>query len=158
MRTMLFVVAIAGGVAAYPAQAQQKTKIDSILVTLPLRKDAAMEKVLDAFATVGLPVVDNSGSLVTAEAYSNTSALGVVYTRTVRATVLRRSDSTASVLLIGQEVREDTNDDSKRRLRIDNRAGGNGKKVWRKMVAVAAALDSTQNVALQTEAGAAGQP
>jgi hypothetical protein len=59
----------------------------------------------------------------------------------VRAT-LYGADSVTTVVIIGQEVRLDDSGIQLRRLRIDNRAGGNGGKVWKKMVAAAMLLDS----------------
>jgi hypothetical protein len=43
----------------------------------------------------------------------------------------------------GEEVRTDTEFGTPmKRLRIDNHAGGNGGKVWKKMIAAARILDS----------------
>jgi hypothetical protein len=102
-----------------------------------------MDRVLTAFAQAGLDVTDNSGSMVESATGAKSNIIGVKYERTVRALLMSRDSSTTAVLLRGEEARSDKQGWTKR-LRIDNRAGGNGGKVWRQMVAVAVALDSTQ--------------
>jgi hypothetical protein len=124
------------------AQAQKNAKIDSLLIRLPKAKPAAMDAVLEAFARSGLDVTDNSGSMVEADLGSKSNIIGMKYTRVVRAVVFG-NDSVTTVLIRGEEAREDEKGFTKR-LRIDNKAGGNGEKIWKKMVAVALALDSTQ--------------
>jgi hypothetical protein len=101
-----------------------------------------MDAVLEAFARCGLDVTDNSGSMVEADMGGKSNLLGVKYTRVVRALAFG-SDSATTIVIRGEEAREDDKGWAKR-LRIDNKAGGNGEKVWRKMVEVAVALDSTQ--------------
>ncbi len=64
------------------------------------------------------------------------------YNRIVRALLIGR-DATTSVLFMATEARDDQRGFQKQ-IRISNRTGGNGGKVWRKVVAVAMALDSTQ--------------
>lgn len=129
-------------VAATPSQAQKTPKIDSLLVRLPIAKAEAMDRVLEAFARAGLDVTDNAGSTVESRVENRRSLIGVDYTRTVRA-LLFGNDSSTTVLIRGEETRED-NTGFKKHLRIDNRAGGKGKDTWRKMVAVATALDGQQ--------------
>ena len=118
-------------------------KIDSLLVHLPLPKERAAEVVVQAFVRAGLTVTNATSLLIEADEGStrNLAAGGEAH-RVVRA-VLLPSDSTTSVLIIGMEDRTDQFGRTWQRLRIDNRAGGNGGKVWKKMVAAAMTLDST---------------
>jgi len=83
--------------------------------------------------------------MVESDQGSTDAALGGIrFTRVVRALVLGR-DSLTTVLIIGDEVRRDKRDGREfKKLRIDNKAGGAGEKVWKKMVAAAMALDSAQ--------------
>jgi hypothetical protein len=136
---VLFLVPFVG---TSQSQAQKVPKIDSLLIHLPKPKAAAMDAVLEAFARSGLDVTDNSGSMVEADIGGKSSLLGLKYTRVVRAVVFG-NDSATTIMIRGEEARED-NKGWVKRLRIDNKAGGNGEKVWRKMVEVAVALDSTQ--------------
>jgi len=141
-RMMVFFAAL---ITAVPGLAQKPPKIDSLLIRLPIPKAAAMDRVVEAFMLAGLSVTDQTSSMVESDQGSNTSALSSVrFTRVVRALLVGR-DSVTSVFITGEEVRADagSNRDFKR-LRIDNRAGGQGGKVWLKMVAAARALDSTQ--------------
>jgi hypothetical protein len=102
-----------------------------------------MDAVLDAFARAGHSVTDNSGSMVEADVGNTVSGFtGVKYIRIVRAILIGR-DKATSVLITATEQRDDQRGFQKQ-IRISNRTGGNGGKVWQKMVAVALALDSTQ--------------
>ncbi len=123
-----------------PLMAQKSPKIDSLLVVIPAPKGEAMDQVLAAFAAAGLEVTDNSGSLVSSDVGGSTNILGTKYTRSVRA-LLTGSGGSTTVLLHGEEFRSDNKGFTKR-LRIDNRAGGNGKKVWNQMLTVAHTLES----------------
>ncbi len=127
-----------------PAGAQKAEKIDSIFVELPVPKAAAMDRVLTGFASAGLDVTDNSGSIVESDIGAKNNALtGANYRRSVRAIVIAKDSTTTRILLTGIEARDDRGRVFKR-MRIDNRAGGNGEKVWCQMVAVALLLDSAQ--------------
>jgi hypothetical protein len=127
-----------------PVGAQKAEKIDSILVELPIPKAVAMDRVLAGFASAGLDVTDNSGSLVESDVGAKNNALtGANYRRSVRALVITKDATATRILLTGIEARDD-NGRVFKRIRIDNRAGGNGEKVWCQLVAVAVLLDSTQ--------------
>jgi hypothetical protein len=103
-----------------------------------------MDLVLTGFAAAGLDVTDNSGSLVESDiGAKNNSLTGANYQRAVRALVIAKDATATKVLLTGIEARDD-NGRVFKRIRIDNRAGGNGEKVWCQLVAVAVFLDSTQ--------------
>jgi hypothetical protein len=116
-------------------------KIDSLLVALPMPKERASDAVLQAFTRVGLRVSNTTSSLIEADEGSTANnAFGGQNHRVVRA-VLLPSDSSTVVVITGVEER--TNLYGTTTLRIDNHAGGNGGKVWKKMVAAALALDST---------------
>lgn len=125
-------------------EAQKVPKIDSLLVELPVPKPAAMDLVLNAFISAGLEVTDNSGSMVESDQGGNRNMLGLRFTRVVRALVTARDSASTRILLTGIEVRLNERDDPFTRLRIDNKAGGAGEKLWCKMVSMASALDSTQ--------------
>ncbi len=123
----------------------QKAKIDSILVTLPRPKAEAIDLVLAAFAENGLDVTDNSGSTIESDQEGSTNVLtGERFSRVVRALVLGKDSTSSKVLITGMEVREDSDGKVYKRLRIDNKAGGNGEKLWCRMVSVGMALDSAQ--------------
>ena len=136
---------LAAGVAlSQPVSAQKAEKIDSILVELAMPKAAAMDRVLTGFASAGLDVTDNSGSIVESDLGAKNNALtGANYRRSVRALVMAKDSTATRILLTGIEARDD-NGRVFKRMRIDNRAGGNGEKVWCQLVAVAVSLDSTQ--------------
>jgi hypothetical protein len=88
-------------------------------------------------------VTDQSGSLLEADDGDKVSSwTGVKYTRIVRAVLIGR-DSATTVMLTALETRNDQRGFQKQ-VRISNKTGGNGGKVWRKMVAAAQALDATQ--------------
>jgi len=123
--------------------AAQKTKIDSLLVVVSGSKADVMDRVLAGFIQAGLDVTDNSGSMVEADVGLKRNVLsGIEYTRVVRALVVPHDSSSVKVLITGVETRKDR--DRSRRLRIDNKAYGEGEKVWCQMVAVAVLLDSSQ--------------
>ena len=129
--------------------AQDPAKVDSLLVTLSKPKAVATDVVLAALMANGLNVTDNSGSLIVADFGQTTDPVfgSTRYDRKVRALVLLVDSATTRVLITGEEVRSDVRgrtDREFKRLRIDNRAGGNGEKVWCRMVATAMMLDSTQ--------------
>jgi hypothetical protein len=54
-------------------------KVDSLLVVVPQPKPAAMDRVLAAFAQVGLDVTDNSGSMVEAKTGAKSNLTGARY-------------------------------------------------------------------------------
>jgi hypothetical protein len=60
-----------------------------------------MDRVVTAFAQVGLDVTDNSGSMVEATTGAKSNLIGVKYERTVRALVLSRDAAHTAVLLRG---------------------------------------------------------
>lgn len=131
--------------AAAPVAAQKVLKVDSLLVRLPKPKAEAMDLVLEAFMRAGLSITDQTSSIVESEQGSNDSMFGGIrFTRVVRALLIGR-DSVTTILITGDEVRSDKASGGEfKKLRIDNKAGGAGEKVWKKMVAAAIALDSTQ--------------
>ena len=141
-------IALVALLAAFPTtglgqEDGKRPKIDSLLLVLPQPKAEAMDAVLDAFARAGLSVTDNSGSMVESDVGVTVSGFTrVKYTRIVRALLIGR-DTITRVLITATEQRDDQRDFQKQ-IRISNRTGGNGGKVWRKMVAVGMALDSTQ--------------
>lgn len=127
-------------VGALGSQAQAQ-KIDSLALHLHLPRDKAVDAVVSAFTQTGLGVTNSTPSFVEAD-QGRTSAFVGYTARKVRA-MLFGSDSTTTVVIVGDEVRLDDDGITQlRRLRIDNRAGGNGGKVWAKMVAAAMMLDS----------------
>lgn len=130
---------------AVPLPAQDNPKIDSVLVRLGLPKDSTLEAVGAAFAKRGLVVTNASPFFVEADLGQTGNALGfsVPTHRVVRAVIFAIGEST-TVVLTGEEVRKNSFGQQIRRLRIDNRAGGNGEKAWCRMVAVALELDSLQ--------------
>lgn len=131
-------------VVSQPASAQ-KVKVDSLLILLSKPKAQVMDQVLTAFTEQGLDVTDNSGSLVKSDQGGKNNGLtGHKYTRTIHALVIGRDSVSTRVLITGTEVREGSTGQIFKRLRIDNRAGGAGGKLWCRMVGVARALDSTQ--------------
>ena len=141
MRALRLIPQIA--LASLVATALSAQKIDSLLVKLPVAKERAFDAVVRAFTTVGLEVSNTTSSLIEADQGSTGNmAFGGEAHRVVRA-VLLPSDSSTVVVITGIEQRTDPDGTTSRRLRIDNHAGGNGGKVWKKMVAAALMLDST---------------
>lgn len=129
-----------------PAAAHaQQAKVDSLLLHLPLSRAAALDRVVGAFMSVGLTVTNTTNSLVESDQGKTTDSwlTGIDRARVVRA-VLYGSDSSTTVFLVGSETQTMGTGQTRDKLRIDNKAKGNGGKVWRKMVAVAMALDSMQ--------------
>ena len=118
---------------AQPLSGQKAEKIDSLLVQLPIPKAAAMDRVLAGFAAAGLDITNNSGSLVESDLGAKNNALtGANYRRSVRALVFAQDSTSTRVLITGIEARDD-NGRVFKRMRIDNRAGGNGEKAWCQM-------------------------
>jgi hypothetical protein len=142
MRRCFFLIAALAWVP--PASAQKTPKVDSLLVRITKPKAEVMDLVLAAFMQAGLSITDQTASLVTADLGSNENFVGIRFARVIHALLLGR-DSVTTVLITGDETRFDhQNDRQFKRLRIDNKAGGDGGKAWRKMVAAAMLLDSTQ--------------
>jgi hypothetical protein len=131
--TLVAILLVAG-----PSASAQK--IDSLRVTLRVPKAEAADRVAAAFAAAGLRVSNSGPGFLEADE-GRTSALYGYTHRVVRATIFTQ-DSMAIVQISGDEVRHNDDGGILKQLKIDNRAGGNGKKVWRKMVAAAMALDS----------------
>lgn len=150
MRNLLFPLIISSVLAANTSAAQKSPKIDSLLVQLPMPKADAMDAVIEAFSRTGLEVTDNSGSMVESDVGGKTNLIGVKYTRAVRAVLFGHGETT-TVLIRGEEAREGK-DGFTKRLRIDNKAGGNGKKVWEQMAAVAHALEDASGKSAQLTA------
>jgi hypothetical protein len=123
---------------ALPAQ-----KIDSLMIKLPFPKERAAEAVVHAFTTVGLGVSNTTSWLIEADQGATPNNLVGGQARRVVRAVLLPSDSSTVVIITGIEERSDQHGTSWQRLRIDNHAGGNGGKVWEKMVGAALLLDST---------------
>jgi hypothetical protein len=137
IRLSLSVLALVS-TAALPLGAQ---KIDSLALHLHMPRDKAVDAVVSAFTQTGLGVTNSTPSFVEAD-QGRTSAFTGYTARKVRA-MLFGSDSVTTVVIVGDEIRLDDDGTTQlRRLRIDNRAGGNGGKVWAKMVAAAMMLDS----------------
>ena len=137
LRSFTVTTVILVGALGSQAQAQ---KIDSLALHLHLPRDKAVDAVVSAFTQSGLGVTNSTPSFVEAD-QGRTSGLGET-ARKVRA-MLFGSDTATTVVIVGDEIRYDDDGHSiLRRLRIDNRAGGNGGKVWAKMVAAAMMLDS----------------
>lgn len=145
MRRMTVVIIALALVVTGPAAAQKVAKIDSLLVRLPKPKADAMDLVLEAFVRAGLSITDQTASMIESDQGTTDAMIGGIrFNRVVRALVLGR-DSMTTVLITGDEVRSDKKDGREfKKLRIDNKAGGAGEKVWKKMVAAALALDSAQ--------------
>lgn len=140
---MLATVAITGVLAT--SSTAQKVKVDSLFILIPHSKSLVMDLVLTAFTEQGLDVTDNSGSLVTSDFGGKNNLLtGHKYTRMIHALVVAKDSTSTRVLITGTEVREGSTGMIFKRLRIDNRAGGAGGKLWCKMVGVAMSLDSAQ--------------
>lgn len=119
---------------------QKRPKVDSVLVTLPLGRESAMEAVATAFTQAGLTITDNTHLMVEADLGSNINQLtGGEMRRVVRGLLLSKGSST-NVLLVGNEQRIDKHGRTYKQLRIDSKAGGNGGKAWDKVVAVGEAL------------------
>ena len=138
LRALAVTTIILVGALGSQAQAQ---KIDSLALHLHLPRDKAVDAVVSAFTQTGLGVTNSTPSFVEAD-QGRKSTFGGQTARKVRA-MLFGSDSITTVVIVGDEIRYD--DDATtilRRLRIDNRAGGNGGKVWTMMVAAAMMLDS----------------
>jgi hypothetical protein len=135
---LLSAVAMLLLVASFPASAQ---KVDSLVLHLHIPRDKAVDAVVGAFTQAGLGVTNSTSSFVEAD-QGRTSGMSGQTARKVRA-MLFGPDSVTTVVVIGDEIRYDDDGTSiLRRLRIDNRAGGNGGKVWKMMVAAAMMLDS----------------
>jgi hypothetical protein len=133
---------LASALLAGPLTGQAVPKVDSVLVQLPLQKSDAADAVVGAFTRAGLSVANTTASLVEAdEGVSQNHFAGGEARRIVRA-ILLPVDSRTNVLIVGEETRADKYGRVFKRLRIDNRAGGNGGKVWKKIEAVGAELES----------------
>jgi len=145
MRRVIILFASLQWAVVAPTIGQKVPKIDSLLVRLSKPKADAIDLVLAAFVHAGLSITDQTSSMIESDQGSTDAALGGIrFTRVVRALVLGR-DSTTTILITGDEVRIDKKDGREfKKLRIDNKAGGAGEKVWRKMVSAAMALDSAQ--------------
>ena len=141
------VVVLIGFVLAIGAQGQTP-KIDSLLLHLRLPRDRAADAVVAAFTQAGLGITNTTTSLVEAD-LGTTQSLNIKTRRIVRA-VLFGSDSMTTLLMTGDEVRTEADGTLLRRLRIDNHAGGNGGKAWKKMVTAARILDSASVPAAAT--------
>ena len=134
------VVLSIGFVLAIAAQGQSP-KVDSLVLHLRLSRERAADAVVAAFAQSGLGVTNTTTSLVESD-QGATGGFSTTNRRIVRA-VLFGPDSGITIVITGEEVRTDTESGIlMKRLRIDNRAGGNGGKVWKKMVVAARMLDS----------------
>jgi len=128
-------------------------KVDSIRIVLPVPREQAVSKAFDAMRAAGLNVVSTTPLLVFAdEGATENFATGGSNHRIVRADVTP-GDSSSAILITGQETRQwksgqalFTNYGQTQQvgLRIDNRAEGNGGRVWKKMVRAALILDSLQ--------------
>ena len=118
-------------------------KVDSLLLHISVPKERAAELVVQAFVHAGLTVTNTTSLLIEADEGSTRNLAAGGETRRVVRAILLPSDSTTDVLITGIENRIDQYGRTYKRLRIDNRAGGNGAKVWKKMVDAAMALDST---------------
>lgn len=133
------------------AAMQQTPKIDSLRLELPTTFDDAYARAATALTDNGLSITNSSPILIEADAGETTNfASGGKNHRIVRVILLKRASS-VTVQITGTEVRNYKSQglltavqENSSQLRIDNRAKGNGGKVWRKMVAVAWTLDSTQ--------------
>jgi hypothetical protein len=115
-------------------------KIDSLIVRLAMPRERALDAVVGAFLAAGLRVINTTPSIIETDEGSN-AGWGQSFHRVVRA-ILVGAESATTVIIYGEERRHYSSGGTKR-LRIDNRAGGNGGKVWAKMVDAAWSLDST---------------
>jgi hypothetical protein len=112
------------------------------MARLPMDRQASADAVIRAFTHAGLTVTNTTANLVEADQGNTTDGFtGGGYRRVVRAIVLP-TDSGAEVVMVGLETRSDEHGRVFKQLRIDNHAKGNGAKVWAKMTAAGAELDS----------------
>ena len=130
-------------IACSSAAAQSKPpKVDSLLATLELTKDEASDAVVAAFTQAGLMVTDQTSSTITADLGETRDELSSFHRRRiVRATLLPSAEVTLVLIQGTEDVRKGDRPVVLRK--IDNKARGNGGKVWRKMLKAARALDST---------------
>lgn len=135
------------------AHAQKPPKIDSLLVTLPMPREQAASAVVAAFSQAGLGITNTTPFLIEAD-QGSTGAWSTEHHRVVRAVLTNPDSAHTNVLIVGTEVVTEREVRIGRRVysgrgnilsqkRIDNRAGGNGGKVWGMMVDAAWMLDST---------------
>lgn len=127
---------------AVPVAAQATPpKLDSLLVTVPVGKADASDRVVAAFEAVGLAVTTSTPSVVESDQGETHDQLtGSNRHRVVRATLLPIGDTTRVLLRGVEEILRRGR--TEKRKAIDNRADGNGGKIWAKMVAAARSLDS----------------
>jgi hypothetical protein len=128
-------------VPALAAAQAKPPKLDSLLVTVPVPKAEAAERVVAALEAVGLAVTTSTPSVVESDQGETLDQLtGANRHRVVRATLLPAGDTTRVLLRGVEEILRRGR--TEKRKAIDNRADGNGGKVWAKMVAAARQLDS----------------
>jgi hypothetical protein len=138
--SLLVLAAIALAVPAHRLHAQ---KVDSLMLRLAVPREAAAESVVTAFTRAGLTITNTTNMLIEADAGSTPNLLtGGEARRVVRAVLMGAPQNATNVLITGTEIRMDENKHVQQTIRLDNRAGGNGGRVWRKMVTAALALDS----------------
>lgn len=144
MRQMLLSTLVLAILMPSAVHGQKKSpKVDSLLIVLPMSKDATSDAVVEAFTAAGLTVSDQTPSMIESDVGTTKDGLGSYsHQRTVRATLLPRKDSTA-VLIVGTEALTRRNQEEARK-RIDNKAQGNGGRVWRQILDAGKRLDSTQ--------------
>jgi hypothetical protein len=141
---LLLLSLVLGQAAPGLAQSPRPDKLDSFLVALPVSKAEAGDRVVAAFVAAGLPVTNTTPSLIESDQGSTHDGLGSYSRhRVVRATLLAAGGDTTRVLIQGTEDLVRGGQMEKRKA-IDNRAGGNGGKVWARMRVAATALDPTQ--------------
>jgi hypothetical protein len=122
---------------------QQAAKVDSLRLVLGTPFDQAYSRVASAMTEHGLTITNSTPIMIEAdEGATQDLLIGGTRHRIARAILLRRGSDSTVVQIVGREVVSSRSNHDE--MRIDNRAKGNGGRVWRKMVAVAWALDSTQ--------------
>jgi hypothetical protein len=125
-----------------PLMAQDKKKdpkIDSLMVTLSMARQDALDAVVAAFQANGLQVTNTTSSMVEADLGKKAGTLAV-FERKVRALVLGSSNNATKVMIVGDEIRYADNANPLS-YRIDNRAKSEGGKIWKKMAAVSKQLE-----------------
>ena len=129
--------------AAGPLHAQAKVKADSLLLTLPMPKAEAFDRVVEAMTAVGLTPTNTTPVVIESDQGVTSSAIGSIQRhRVVRATLLAHGDSTR-VLLRATEAIEQRGQ-VQRTVTLSNRSSGHGGTIWRKMVALGDSLTPGQ--------------
>jgi hypothetical protein len=110
-------------------------KIDSLVVTVGMPRQDALDALVAAFQANRLQVTNTTSSMVEADLGKQAGTFNV-FERKVRALILGSSGSMTKVMIVGDEIMYSDNANPSS-YRIDSHAKSDGGKIWKKMVAVA---------------------